>query len=71
MTHFLTAKGVKTFNLLSGNLFKTCCEPTGTLMFAHLGLFVCICVHHFQAYWGFVLNTLMKCSDKPVVALCK
>ena len=27
-THFLTAKGVMTFNLLSGNLFKTCYEPT-------------------------------------------
>lgn len=28
-------------------------------MFAHLGLFVCICVYRFQACWGFVLNNEM------------
>lgn len=37
-SHFLTAKAVMTFNLLYGNLFKTCCEPTR---------YTCVCSSRF------------------------
>lgn len=37
-THFLTTKPFATFKLLSGSLFKTCCEPTR---------YTCVCPSRF------------------------
>jgi len=46
-------------------------SPRGILVFAHLGLFVCVGVYHIEVYWGYVLNMQMKCFDEHTDALCK
>lgn len=51
-----------------GICLKPVANPQGILVFAHLGLFVCVGAYRIQVYWGYVLNTLMKCFDEHVDA---
>lgn len=60
-----------TFTLLSVNLFKTCCVSTRYTCVCS-SRFICLhCEYCIRVYWGYVLNTLMKCFGEHLDALCK
>lgn len=70
-THFLTTKAAMTFNFLSGNLFKTCCEPTRYTCVCS-SRFICLrlCVWH-SGLLGLCLEYVNEMLWRTCRCLCK